>query len=68
MRIALIGPGLMSIPPNGWGAVESLIWDYYCNLKINHTTEIINNRNLQEVIQHINKKEFEIVEKSRSRI
>ena len=28
MRLALIGPGIMPIPPDGWGAVESLIWDY----------------------------------------
>ena len=28
MKIALIGPGIMPIPPDGWGAVESLIWDY----------------------------------------
>ena len=29
MNIALIGPGILPIPPNGWGAVESLIWDYF---------------------------------------
>lgn len=29
MRICLVGPGIMSIPPTGWGAVEILIWDYY---------------------------------------
>jgi len=28
MRITIIGPGIMPIPPRGWGAVESLIWDY----------------------------------------
>ena len=31
-KIALIGPGIMSIPPKGWGAVEILIWDYYQSL------------------------------------
>ena len=61
MKIALIGPGLMPIPPNGWGAIESLIWDYYCNLKNNHETEIINNRNLKVVINYINSKDFDIV-------
>ena len=29
MKFALIGPGILSIPPPGWGAVEILIWDYY---------------------------------------
>ena len=33
MKIGLIGPGIMSIPPEGWGAVEILIWDYYNELK-----------------------------------
>ena len=33
MKICLIGPGIMPIPPPGWGAVEILIWDYYCELK-----------------------------------
>ena len=32
MKIALIGPGIMPIPPDGWGAVESLIWDYALEL------------------------------------
>jgi len=33
MRICLIGPSGAVIPPNGWGAVESLIWDYFAVLK-----------------------------------
>lgn len=33
MKIALIGPGIISIPPPGWGAVEILIWEYYLELK-----------------------------------
>ena len=32
MKFALIGPGILSIPPPGWGAVEILIWDYYNEL------------------------------------
>ena len=28
MRICLIGPGIMPIPPTGWGGVEALIWNY----------------------------------------
>ena len=62
MKICLIGPGYMNIPPNGWGAVESLIWDYYQNLvKKNINVEIINNKNLNEVILYINKNNFDVV-------
>jgi hypothetical protein len=28
MKIALIGPGIMPIPPPGWGAVEFFFCDY----------------------------------------
>ena len=35
MRIALIGPGIMPIPPDGWGGVEHLIWNFYKQLKNN---------------------------------
>ena len=27
MKITLVGPGIMPIPPKGWGAVEILVWD-----------------------------------------
>ncbi len=43
MKIALIGPGIMQIPPDGWGAVEMLIWDYTVILReLGHRVEIIN--------------------------
>lgn len=43
MKIVLIGPGLAPIPPKGWGAVESLVWDYYLNLKERgYEVEIVN--------------------------
>lgn len=28
MRICQINPGILPIPPNGWGAVEKIIWEY----------------------------------------
>lgn len=28
MKIAQINPGILPIPPNGWGAVEKIIWEY----------------------------------------
>ena len=27
MKICLVGPGIIPIPPTGWGAVESIIWE-----------------------------------------
>lgn len=31
MKITQVTPGLIPIPPNGWGAVEKIIWEYHCN-------------------------------------
>lgn len=56
MKIVLIGPGSKSIPPKGWGAVESLIWDYHTNLNNKgHNSIILNTTNLHEVIEVCNK-------------
>jgi glycosyltransferase involved in cell wall biosynthesis len=51
VNIYLIGPGLKPIPPTGWGAIESVIWDYHVNFQkkgINST--IINESNLEKVL------------------
>ncbi len=62
MKICLIGPGYKPIPPTGWGAVESVIWDYYINLKnMGVEVDIINNKNLREVIVEVNNKNYDIV-------
>ena len=54
MRICIIGPATQ-IPPVGWGAVESLIWDYKLSLeKLGHTVKIINIANPNEIIQRVN--------------
>ena len=43
LKIALIGPGIMEIPPNRWGAVEMMIWDYTQIIRaLGHRVEIIN--------------------------
>lgn len=42
MRIVQITPGIIPIPPNGWGAVEKIIWEYKLSLeKIGFQTEIL---------------------------
>ena len=57
MRIALIGPGIMPIPPKGWGAVEILIWDYYQELtRQGHAVSIINTPDRKEIIELVNGK------------
>lgn len=41
MRIINITPGLLPIPPNGWGATEKIIWEYHSNLlKIGYDSQI----------------------------
>lgn len=55
MKIAIIGPGIMPIPPEGWGAVESLIWDYKCELEcLGHEVLIVNTSNYYEIINICN--------------
>ena len=62
MKIVIIGPGAMPIPPTGWGAVESLIWDYYNVLtKLGHDVLIINSKQQNEIINNINKFNPDIV-------
>ena len=54
MKITLVGPGLMPIPPTGWGAVEILIWDYKLILeKLGHEVQIVNTQNLNVALQEI---------------
>jgi autotransporter strand-loop-strand O-heptosyltransferase len=41
MKITHVTPGLISIPPNGWGAIEKVIWNYHLNcLDQGHESEI----------------------------
>ena len=75
MKICLVGPGIMSIPPPGWGAVEILIWDYYQELKkLGHEVVIVNkmrkrsgdssNPNcsyIREMIKEINQGNYDFV-------
>ena len=55
MRIAIVGPGIMPIPPTGWGAVEILIWDSKIALeKLGHQVKIVNTESPTEIIKQIN--------------
>lgn len=62
MKLALVGPGIMPIPPNGWGAVEMMIWDYYNILrKYDIEVDIINVPAKDEIINKVNNGNYDIV-------
>lgn len=43
MRIAHIQPSIISVPPNGWGAIEKIIWEYKLVLtQLGHVCEVVN--------------------------
>ena len=56
MKISIVGPGIMPIPPTGWGAVDILIWDQKIALeKLGHEIDIVNTQSPVEILQQINK-------------
>ena len=60
MKLALIGPGIMPIPPDGWGAVESLIWDYALELdELGHEGAIINTPDWDEIISYLKEDQYD---------
>ncbi len=62
MNIAFIGPGIMAIPPDGWGAVEMLIWDYATVLgELGHTGAIINTPDRSQIIEELKEQSFDVV-------
>jgi glycosyltransferase involved in cell wall biosynthesis len=75
MKICLVGPGIMTIPPVGWGAVEILIWDYFNELlnqghavnivnKLRHNSREQNDTNssyCQQLIAEINSGNYDFV-------
>jgi len=60
MKIVLIAPGFKPLPPQGWGAVESIVWDYYTVLskKFENTCDnqvvIVNRTNPIEIVREAN--------------
>ena len=62
MKICLIGPGIMPIPPEGWGGVEHLIWNFHNQLKkVGDEVTIVNTQNLREVVEVVNDGNFDAV-------
>ena len=55
MKVSIVGPGIMPIPPTGWGAVEILIWDQKLALEqLGHEVDIVNTASPVEIIKQIN--------------
>ena len=62
MKFCLVGPGGTAIPPNGWGAVESIVWDYYCELvHLGHTCVIVNTADRNAIITECNSCDADII-------
>jgi hypothetical protein len=62
MKLGLIGPGIMNIPTNTWGAVEDLIWNYYLILnQLGWQVEIINDPNIFKIVSSVNYHNFDVV-------
>jgi len=57
MNITHVTPGLLQIPPNGWGAIEKIIWEFHQNcLNLGHNSKILylnEVKNLPDQIIHI---------------
>jgi glycosyltransferase involved in cell wall biosynthesis len=53
-KICFVGPCNVTIPPQGWGAVESIIWDYKINLeKRDYNILILTDKTLNEMVEKI---------------
>ncbi len=62
MKVALVGPGIIEIPPKGWGAVESLIWDYATELgELGHEGSIINTPDRDQIIRELTAEPFDYI-------
>ena len=54
MKICFIGPGEINIPPDGWGAVETVIWNQYSELlKLGYDVHIVNEPTIQQTYDTI---------------
>jgi hypothetical protein len=55
MKIALIGPGLMSIPPKGWGGVEAILHEMQQGLtRRSHDVLVVDTREKPKIISLVN--------------
>ena len=54
MKITFLTPGEISIPPVGWGALETVVWNQYSGLKqLGHDVSIVNEQNSSSAYHQI---------------
>jgi hypothetical protein len=62
MKICLVGPGIMPIPPDGWGALERQMWDRACILSDKgHEGTIINKPDMNDIVHDILEQEWDVI-------
>ena len=63
MRILLVGPGMgISIPPNGWGGIEKVVWKHAVELrKRGHEVFIFNQQNKDLLLAEISSKKPDVI-------
>jgi len=62
LSILLVGHGSLPIPPNGWGAVESLIYEYKCQLEtLGHTVSLLNTPDMRLIVEHLHTHSYDVV-------
>lgn len=63
MKIVLVAPGIVPIPPPGWGAVEILLWDLKQYLERMYQAEVIliNTPDMNDIIHYTNANQPDIV-------
>lgn len=62
MKICLVGPGIMPIPPTGWGAVERAIWYRSCALsELGHEGDILNTPDMNEITAECLNGDYDVI-------
>jgi len=52
----IVAPGTTALPPKGWGAVESIVWDYYTELiEQGQRVELVNKTTQADIIDYCNR-------------
>mgnify|MGYP002635470338 CR=1 FL=1 len=54
MKICFVAPGEIEIPPNGWGALETVLWNQYQSLReLRQDVYYINEKNSQSAFEKV---------------
>ena len=62
MKICLVGPGIMPIPPDGWGALERQMCDRACVLgEMGHEGDIINVPDMDEIARECLEGDYDVI-------